>query len=201
MAADWQTVAKARTDFADMLDTLTDEQLATQSLCELWSVADVAGHLTSLVETSVVSLVIGTVKNGGDFDAFAASTAPTFAEKGPKALSASLRSNASKKMPFFSEASMVADTAVHTQDVRRPLGLPANLDPQVLQVSLDYSVGEFAKKRKDAAAPKFQAIDMDWSWGDGPEIKGTGEALLMALNDRDVAAELTGDGLSLLKTP
>lgn len=198
MANEWKTVAKARTDFADMLDTLTTEQLASQSLCEAWKVVDVAGHLVSLVETSIAGLAIGTMKNGMDADAYMGTSAKTFAERGAPALSASLRSNATKKMPFFSEASMVADTAVHTQDVVRPLGLPARLDPQVLLVSLDHSVGEFEKKRKDAAAIRLVATDMDWSSGDGPEVRGTGEALLMALNSRDVTSELSGEGLSLL---
>ena len=39
---------------------------------------------------------------------------------------------------------------------------------------------------------------MDWSAGTGPEVHGTGEALLLALNNRDVSAELEGDGVELL---
>lgn len=200
MANEWTTVAKARTDFADMLDTLSNEQLATPSLCDEWTVADVAGHLVNLVEVSIVGMAIGTLKRGLDADAYLADAAFEFTSKGPQALSKSLRNNASKRLPFYSEASMVADTAVHTQDVRRPLGLDDPLDPNVLRMSLDYSAEVFAKmaKKKDRATPTFVATDMDWSHGDGPTVEGTGEALLMALNNRGVASELTGEGKSLL---
>ncbi len=200
MANEWTTVAKARTDFADLLDTLSENQLATPSLCDQWTVRDVAGHLVNLVEVSIVGMAIGTVKKGMDVDAYLASAALDFSAKGQQVLSRSLRDHASKKLPFYSEASMVADTAVHTQDVRRPLGLTDPLDPEVLAMSLDHSVDVFAKmaKKKGRATPTFVATDMNWSKGDGPSVEGTGEALLMALNYRGVSSELTGDGKSLL---
>ena len=39
---------------------------------------------------------------------------------------------------------------------------------------------------------------MDWSAGSGPEVHGTGEVLLMALHNRDVSAELDGEGVARL---
>jgi hypothetical protein len=42
---------------------------------------------------------------------------------------------------------------------------------------------------------RLQATDVDWQHGSGPEVKGTGEALLMAMTGRQVALkELTGPG-------
>ena len=55
--AEWQIAATARNDFADLLERLTDDQFAAQSLCEEWSVRDVAGHLVSLVEASMLTWV------------------------------------------------------------------------------------------------------------------------------------------------
>ena len=170
--ADWNVLAKARNDFADMLDGLSEEQLASPSLCDRWSVVEVAGHLVSLVETSPVALAAGIAKNRKDPDGFIATMGVKFGQKGGPAISNSLRENAAKKMRPFSEASMVLDTAVHTQDVRRPLGLSGALDPEVLTTSLDFSVAEFAKKHD--TMPRFVATDMDWSSGTGPEVTGTG---------------------------
>ena len=98
----------------------------------------------------------------------------------------------------LSEGAMVSDTAVHTLDITRPLGLAKTLDPQVVTVALDAGVTELAKKRKGEPIPRLVATDMEWSWGDGPEVSGTGEALLLALNGRNVADELEGAGALLL---
>ncbi len=194
--AEWNVLAKARNDFADMLDGMSDEQLASPSLCDRWSAVEVAGHLVSLVESSPMALAAGMAKNRKDPDGFIATMGAQFGEKGGPAISKSLRANAAKKMRPFSEASMVADTAVHTQDIRRPLGLPGALDPAVLKMSLDHSVAEYAKKHD--TVPRFVATDMEWSSGTGPEITGPGESLLMALNQRDVTGELEGPGVELL---
>ena len=45
---------------------------------------------------------------------------------------------------------------------------------------------------------RLEATDLDWSWGDGALVRGTGEALLMGINSRDVAADLEGDGVAQL---
>ncbi len=198
MAGEWNVLAKARNDMADLLDGLSDEQLNSPSLCEEWTVADVAGHAVSVVEMSMPSLIAGSIKNRKDIDGYFAATAKDFSKMGAPALASSLRTNAGKKLMFFSEASMVNDTAVHLQDMRRPLGLSDSLDPEVLQVALDEAAREFAKKLDDETTPRLVATDTGWSWGAGPEVRGTAEALLMALNRRDVASELEGDGISLL---
>jgi len=194
--AEWNVVAKARNDFADMLEDLTTEQLASQSLCEEWSVVDVAGHLVSLVELSPAKIVLGFLKNRDNPDGFISEKAKECSAWGAPALVDSLRANAGKRMKPYSEASMVNDTAVHTLDVRRPLELDGSLEPEVLRMSLDFSTSEFEKNH--GAPVRFIATDSDWSWGAGPEVRGPGETLLMALNQRDVSSELEGEGVGEL---
>ena len=198
MAGTWTTVAKARTDFADMLDDLSAEQLEAQSLCSEWRVIDVAGHLVSLVELSILQLGLGVLKNRGNGDRYLASAAKDFSSRSAQTLASTLRDKADKQLKPFSEASMVADTAVHTLDVQRPLGLDAVLDPQVLTVALDEGAKVLAKKFKGDSTLRLVATDMDWSSGSGPEVRGTGEALLLAMNNRDVDGELDGAGVDLL---
>jgi hypothetical protein len=42
----------------------------------------------------------------------------------------------------------------------------------------------------------LRATDLDWSWGEGPEVSGPGEALLMAMLGRpDALRDLSGPGL------
>ena len=65
-------------------------------------------------------------------------------------------------------------------------------------MALDFSVGEWEKTHDSESSPRFVSTDMEWSWGTGDEVRGTGEALLLALNQRDATADLEGPGLDLL---
>ena len=88
---------------------------------------------------------------------------------------------------------------MHGQDIRRPLGLPHQLTPDALRVSLDFLVGGravgFTPKSRPAGL-RFEATDLGWSWGDGPLVHGPAEAVMLALCGRVAALpDLDGDGL------
>ena len=93
----------------------------------------------------------------------------------------------------------VADVAVHTQDIRRPLGIEGDLDADVLRVALDMCTTHDKAKLfvppKDIEGLRLEATDLDWSFGSGDLVSGTGEAILMAINRRDSRSELSGDGV------
>jgi hypothetical protein len=70
-------------------------------------------------------------------------------------------------------------------------------------VSLDFLAGGraigFAPRRR-LAGLRFEATDLDWSWGSGPVLAGPAEALAMAMTGRAVAlAELDGPGVAILR--
>ena len=71
-------------------------------------------------------------------------------------------------------------------------------------MSLDFVTGH--KKRKIMVKPeridglRLVATDLDWSWGSGPEVSGTAEAVLLAIFGRPTYDELTGDGVARLRT-
>jgi uncharacterized protein (TIGR03083 family) len=62
----WQRVAAHRNRIADLLDTLSAEQLATPSLCEGWTVHQVAGHLTSGWNIGLAKFGLGVLKKRGN---------------------------------------------------------------------------------------------------------------------------------------
>ena len=42
---------------------------------------------------------------------------------------------------------------------------------------------------------RWSATDLDWSWGDGPEVTGAAETLIMVAGGRpDAKDEVTGEG-------
>ena len=202
----WDLVAKSRTDFADVLDSLSDEQLAATTLCKNWTPLDVAAHLVSFVELSLPQMMMSMAKGGFDVDKAWAANADKYKAMGAPAISKSLRANASKTAPIksFSSGLTIVDALVHTQDVRRPLGLDGELDSEALRYGLDWVTTH--KQRKMHVEPtdieglRLEATDLDWSWGDGALVSGTGEAILLGINRRDVGAELTGDGVSKLSS-
>ena len=69
-------------------------------------------------------------------------------------------------------------------------------------MSLDFLVGGravgFVPRRRPAGL-RFEATDLDWAWGSGPLVRGTAEAVMLALTGRRVVLpELDGDGVAEL---
>ncbi len=200
----WDLAATARADFADVLDSLTDEQLAGTTLCAEWTPLEVAAHLVSFVELSLPGMMLGMAKAGFNSDKAWMANAEKYKAMGAPAISKALRDKGAKPapMPVFSTGVVLMDVAVHTQDVRRGLGLDGALNEEVLRYALDWATTH--KQRKIHVEPKhidglrLEATDMDWSWGDGALVSGPAEALLLGINRRDVSSELTGDGVSKL---
>ena len=55
------------------------------------------------------------------------------------------------------------------------------------------------RRRRLGHGLRLVATDLSWSKGDGPEVAGTGEALLMAIAGRAAAIrDLTGPGVAIL---
>ena len=94
---------------------------------------------------------------------------------------------------------------IHQQDARRPLGLSRMIDPERLRSVLDHLVTRVGSAnvatgaRGRAHGLRLVTTDLAWTHGTGPEVRGPGEAILMAINGRTHAfAELDGPGLPAL---
>jgi hypothetical protein len=66
---------------------------------------------------------------------------------------------------------------------------------------LSFSLGAPTLPSKgNAKGLRLVATDVDWTAGDGPEVTGPGEAILMAAAGRtDALDDLSGDGLATLR--
>ena len=96
---------------------------------------------------------------------------------------------------------MLADAIIHSQDIFVPLGIDRHAGATAVLAALVISVpqGPPLHTRKRAAGLRLRATDLDWQWGQGQEVTGTGEALLMALTGRRVfASRLSGPGAATL---
>jgi uncharacterized protein (TIGR03083 family) len=96
---------------------------------------------------------------------------------------------------------MVAEIVIHSQDIRRPLGIVHTFQPAALTL-----VGDFVTRgnlllggKRRATGLTLTAADVDWTRGAGPEVKGPLGSIILALTGRKAAlADLTGDGLATL---
>jgi uncharacterized protein (TIGR03083 family) len=97
----------------------------------------------------------------------------------------------------------LVDHIVHHQDIRRPLAMPRVVPEERLVAALDAAPGisGFIGAKKRAGSLRLTATDVEWTHGDGPEVRGTGEAILLTLTGRRVALdELEGEGTATLAT-
>lgn len=201
-AADVMTLAtQERGDFAAFLETLTPQQWEEPSLCGDWTVRDVVAHVISYEELSWVRVVKRFARGG-----FALSKANEIGireyTRSPRELVDLLRAHQRPRGLTAARRGMIAllDGMVHQQDIRRPLAMPREIPHDRLRTAL-----RLALTAPPIGAPKrargltLVATDLDWSRGSGPEIRGPGEALLMAVAGRgDTLNELSGPGRSLL---
>lgn len=196
-------IAEERRALADLLDTLTPEQWATPSLCAGWTVREVAAHLVVPFEVSVPSLMLRLVRSLGSYDRAMDGATRELAARPTSELAAQLRANADHRFtpPMSGPEAPLTDVVVHGQDIRRPLGLAHEVEPEHLRVALDRmargALGFVPRSR--VAGLRLEATDLDWSTGEGAPVRGPAEALLLAITGRPAAlADLEGDGVDLL---
>src|SRR5436190_21123084 len=105
--------------------------------------------------------------------------------------------------PMTKHEDVLAGSVIHTHDSRRALGAPGTVPEERVRAALDRmkNTGTILGNKKRIAGLKLVATDMDWTHGDGVEVRGTGEALLMAMCGRKSALDdLSGDGVATLRS-
>jgi uncharacterized protein (TIGR03083 family) len=197
-------IADERRRIADLVDSLSPRQLDAPSLCGEWTVKQVAGHVLAAVAAPRSLFLPAILRSGFNLHKANARVAEQTARRSAADLAAGLRENAENpfRPPVVGYLGQLTDLQVHRQDMRRPLGLPPDLHPDRLRVSLDFLVSGRAPgfvPKKRPAGLRFEATDLDWAWGSGPVVRGTAEAVMLALTGRTVVlAELDGDGATVL---
>jgi uncharacterized protein (TIGR03083 family) len=191
-----------RHDFADLLAGLSPDQWEQPSLCERWRVRDVVAHVLSYEELSRWGLVMRFAKGGFVPNRVNAVGVAEYATRSPEQLTELARASIRPRGLTAGFGGMIAlvDGMIHQQDIRRPLGIPRTIPSARLRAVLNYSLTVPAVRgAKRSRRVRLVATDLDWSHGDGPEVRGSGEALLMAMAARpDALRDLEGPGKATL---
>jgi uncharacterized protein (TIGR03083 family) len=179
---------------------LTDEQWASPSLCDGWSVRDTVVHVAWHIHREPKEAA-GFLLRGALFGS-ARVTAQQIARDGARSKDSLLEWFAS---PGQCNKVYLGELMIHQQDIRRPLGLDRKIADDRLTRILDLcltrsgSLSLIPGSRKLAHGLHLVAIDSDWSAGNGAETRGPSEAILMSINGRGGAIdELAGPGAGIL---
>ncbi|MBA2560867.1 MAG: maleylpyruvate isomerase family mycothiol-dependent enzyme [Propionibacteriales bacterium] len=203
-AEGWLVVDEQRVALADLLQTLTPEEWAAASLCDGWTVRDVAAHLPMAALTPTIEVLVAAARARGSFNRMIHDTAVRrAATQSPTQIIADLRSTVGSRRlaPTTFWRDPLLDILVHTQDIARPIGRTVAMPTDATRTALDWAWKRgfpfFPARRLRGI--RMVAADADWQRGDGAEVRGPVGALLLLSTGRLAAlADLTGPGLSRL---
>ena len=196
-------VANERRQIATLVDGLDDTQLATPSLCAGWDVKTVAAHLVCSVADGLWVVMRMALRCGSMARAID-ELARRRAQLPAAEIVATLRQRANYPLspPVFGPVAPFADILIHGGDIRIPLNLPFEPDPELVALALDFLTGPWPFGFVPLGrlwGISLRGIDIDRSWGKGAEVRGPAAALMMAVSGRTALLHnLDGPGLPLL---
>ena len=187
-----------RGDLRDLLAGLGAEQWRTPSLCAGWSVHDVVAHMLSYEELGARQLAERFLRGRLSVDRVNDIGLREYSTRTPAELIELLDDHLDPAglTAGMGGAIALTDGMIHQQDIRRPLALPRTIPAERLVPA--FRTALFAPTLLGVVRVRdvrLVATDLDWTFGRGPEVRGTGEALLMTVaGRRDAVADLSGPG-------
>lgn len=199
----WPVIHAERKALATDLQTLDADQWQVASLCGQWTVRDVTAHMTATAKITPPAFFARLAMSGFSFGRL--QDKDIAAEKGTAPADTLARFEAvesSTKHPPGPADTMLGETIIHAEDIRRPLGIQHDYPAGAVVRVADFFKGSNlligAKRRIDGLA--LRATDADWSHGSGPEVSGPLLSLVMAMTGRKAVIDgLTGDGVTTLR--
>jgi uncharacterized protein (TIGR03083 family) len=199
---------KQSADLAALIDELDDADFDHTSLCDGWRVRDVMAHMLLGHTTPMVRMVgllakdafnVPKASRKGSVQYGSAHTPAQIRAGWHQVVDGRVMNGISKSIP---KKEGFVDHLIHQQDICRPLGLSRSIDPDRLVAALDAmpAIGGFVKAKQRMRGLSWKATDVEWSFGDGPEVSGPAEALILLASGRSAPLdEVSGSGVGQLK--
>lgn len=203
---------RVRTELGELVNTLNDLSDADwnrPSACDGFRVRDVAAHLALVLQPLDRRMLTTMAATPARSARLAGEWSVEYGEQHtPAQLIALLEERRDDPRRGFLGRldpydNMLADHATHLQDVRVGLDRRQPHEPAQACAVLDSAVRVWRPAswgtRERAKGLRLQATDVGWSHGEGPEVSGPYDVMLLALSGRSAGlALLTGDGLGTL---
>ena len=199
----WPVVHAERKALASDMAGLSAEDWSRPSLCTGWSVRDVLAHMSATAKTTPANFFPKLIGSGFSFGRLQAKGIATQKGSTPEDTFANFESVVnSEKSPPGPPATILGETLVHSEDIRRALGIEHSYPTEAVLEVADFYKGSnlILGTKKRITGLKLQATDVDWSHGSGPEVSGPVVSLMMAMTGRKaVLGDLTGEGVETLR--
>lgn len=204
----WFAIDAQRTRVADLIEGLSEQQLAHPSLCDGWVIRDVAAHLT-LQELGLLDGLRSALTYFGPLNSVinrsARGQAAVLSQADIVQRIRSMRGHRKHNVGVTLRETL-CDILVHGLDMAIPLGLELEV-PAAAAAEVATRIHGFRGRGKSTVfrrVPIWEyrlvATDHPWTAGAGPEVRGTMVALLLIVTGRTVRAdELTGAGAVALR--
>ena len=193
-----------RQSLADFLDTLAPEQWTAPTWCSKWNVQDLVGHLTAAGNITAPHFFGGFIKTGFNFDKFVEGDLRNYSGGSPADVKARyakiIKSNHKPPGPAYVA---LGEVMVHGEDIRRPLGARGDHPTEHLVTLAERykKTGAPLRGKKRVEGLKLTATDVDWTSGEGPEVRGPCMSLILAMVGRTGALDdCEGDGVDTLRS-
>lgn len=206
----WAVIDLQRQRTADLLDQLSDEEWRQPSLCQGWTIRDVAAHLTlqQVGLGSAIVLALSHPRGLGNVNRMIHLSARSRAERPVDQLITQIRSTIGSRRHNIglSNLETLTDILVHGQDIAIPLHRELEMPTAAVAVVATrvwkQRGGSKARVFRDLPIGGFRltATDVAWSVGEGPEIQGPIAAILLLFAGRPAAlTRLSGAGAESLR--
>ena len=206
----WAAIDAQRVRTADLLEGLTPKEWNRPSLCDGWTVRDVAAHLT-LQQMTIMSVLLAALRHPGGVNHIINASARDRAKLPPDQIIAEIRGMVGSRRHNvgLTPLETLIDIVVHGQDIAVPSGrkldVPAEVAATAASRMWDYQSSRSDRSKTNVfrrlpyEGHRLVATDTDWSVGEGPEIRGPVLALLLLLTGRPVVLpQLSGEGATAL---
>jgi len=201
----WRGIDDQRGRLVDLLEDLSGQEWQHPSLCEGWSVRQVAAHvaLQNTPWSAMPQGVVEIIKAGGMNGAIHA-MACRHAQLPAERIVAEIRERIGvwHPLPMVTYRESAIDYLVHLQDIAIPLGREVATPVDVAAVAAErvWRSPRMFHARRRFAGYRIVATDVDWCAGQGREVTGPISTILLLLTGRRAGLDrLTGPGADAVR--
>lgn len=185
-----EMVAAEYLALADVLDSASETDWDTPSLCAGWRVREVVAHMTMPARYDNDSFMAELRARDFDFGRLSNELAARDAQLPAAELVANLRDHTllSWQPPGGGYRGALNHVVIHGLDATVPLGVARRPPDATMRALLDDLTegGGHGHFGTDISGRQLQTTDLDWTYGDGQALKGSAAAVALALCGREL---------------